>query len=253
MTGKPSNKRELDGYLATTANGMIFLQWTRDGSQLTGSAQLAELERRSSAEVDENNVSFRGVISDDELTLDFSGLVKWNGRFVGRDLLLSFPNDAGALQSARFRPATIADYQAQVATLRDRAEELNVADAEAERRRQADERRAQAEAAVLGRFRSTCAERGGSLSAERANEVGYDAPGPNSAGEFCIVAFAGQGTFQVPIRTDGSFFTEAANLNRDQCALDAEDARLSAEDGQPWRRQPEYHAKAGVCYRGERG
>lgn len=259
---RASDEDRLGGYLTTTANGAVFLQWTRTGSQLTGSAQIAALKQSGGADVRENNVPFRGVVSGKAITLDFSGLVKWNGQLVGDEVLLSFPDDDGSLQSARFHQASIADYQVAVVGLRDRADALNAAnaearrraaEAEAERKRLEDEAKETAEAAILTAFRSTCAEHAGSLSSDRPDELGYDAPGPNSAGEFCVVVFAGQGSFQVPIKpSDGSFYTAAANENRDQCALDAEDARLNAQDGYPWKKQPEYHAKAGVCYRGER-
>jgi hypothetical protein len=66
------------------------------------------------------------------------------------------------------------------------------------------------------------------------------------------VSFPGEGSFQIPISDDGSFYHAAADTNRAQCGTDALDAAVNASDGYPWSKLPNYHAKAGVCFGGTR-
>jgi hypothetical protein len=264
----PSQHRygsDLGGWLVADDRGAVFLQWTRSGGQLTGSATVARLAKDDTS-VEEASAGFEGVIANGSVSLHFSswlGGSTWNGKLDGDKLTLSYPDSDGRLQVADFRPSDLAAYRDRVSHLEAYAANVvadrDSAQAEAARAQQdaRDRQREQEEAAaraVLEAFRSTCRERGGTLTTQTPNELGYDAFSHiNSAHEWCSVSFAGQGSFAVPVsRRDGAFDQESVDLNREQCAADAEDARINAADGYPWARQPEYHARQGVCYRGER-
>ena len=232
---------------------------------MTGSAAVARLAK-DDASVDESSAGFEGVIADGSVSLRFSswlGGTTWNGKLDGERLTLSYPDSDGRLRVVDFRPADLGAYRARVSDLdafaanvvagRENAK-ADAARAEQEARERERQREVAAMRAVLDAFRSTCRDRGGGLTTQTPSELGYDAfSHVNSAEEWCSVSFAGQGSFAVPVsRRDGSFDQQSADLNREQCEADAEDARINAADGYPWARQPEYHPRQGVCYRGER-
>jgi hypothetical protein len=258
----PEAEGGLTGYTAELGSEAVFLQWTEVDGSLTGAAQIDTLVRDKKGQapfVQSRSVPFTGVLSKSSISLDL-GYATWNGTHSDEELVLSYSDSAGSLRTAHFRRSSLTEYRTVVALLEARAADEIAALQEEAAQRSEDERQAELRdneaervkaEAVLARFRRTCRGHGGSLTTETPTEFGYDLPPPNGADEYCVIMPAGQGRLQVPIRADGTFFQEAADANREQCVLNKEDARTAAEEGRPWKREPDYHADAGACYRGD--
>ncbi|MGH9194244.1 MAG: hypothetical protein ACRD1T_00710, partial [Acidimicrobiia bacterium] len=65
--------------------------------------------------------------------------------------------------------------------------------------------------------------------------------------EVCRIDYPGWEGQRVALNRDGSFDQETADTERENCRSNAEDARISAEDGYPWSEQPKYYERTGIC------
>jgi hypothetical protein len=283
-SSSPSTRQGPPGWLGTSASTVLFLQWTQgSGGALNGSVELVAVQDPTSDPytVTPASYSVSGVRAGSTVSFTVHGGLgftqTWDGQFRGsKELDLNVPQRTGALQTYVLSPATTDGYnnaagllQEQVAAQKAAADRA-AADARAQQQQaaalaqqqqqqaaalaqqQREQAAAQAAAATLAAFRSTCSKRGGSLSQTDGDERGYDAPPGDSAGEYCVVSYTGEGSFQVPVGSDGIFFQTAADENRDQCSTDTSDAQINALDGHPWAKLPDYHATTGVCFRGTR-
>jgi hypothetical protein len=272
QTSRPSGRPSLNGWLYTDHSTAMFIQWTRAGNGVTGSLATASISGPAATTVDTNNAAFTGSINHGSVTLTFAlGLGAANGQLSKNELVLSFPASTGGLNEATFHPSTVDAYNTAVAGLQSKAQQTAQAqqnaqaqaqaqaDAQAAAQARADEARRQAEAAqqqvdaqtLLATFRSSCRSHAGSLTATAPSERGYDYRGPDSAGEYCVVSYPGQGSFGVPIDpSTGTFQQEAASANQNQCQADASNASASAANRSPWSAQPQYHPDSGVCFHG---
>src|SRR4051812_23269754 len=93
--GPSSASAHLGGYLATTADHVVFVQWTRTKDTISGSASFATMIDQT--RVDQTNSPFTGVVSGKSVSLSFQLGPTWNGVFQGKELLLSGPSNGGAL------------------------------------------------------------------------------------------------------------------------------------------------------------
>jgi hypothetical protein len=255
------------GLLGNDATSVVFIQWTEtSGGQLSGSVLAVEVANPNQDPYTLTPLSYSltGIRSGSRVSLTISALsATWTGGLYGSDLALDIPQSDGSLETLTMIPGTADDYNRAADTLRSRvASQKAAADQAAQAKAQQQAAAAQqaqqtqdaaaqrATAAVLAAFRATCTEHGGSLSQTRPDTVGYELPPPDSAGEYCVVSFPGEGSLQVPIRADGTFYQAAADENRAQCASDAQNAALNASSGHPSSKLPDYHAKAGACFQG---
>ena len=109
----------LQGYLAYASNGVVFLQWTMSGDDLSGSLTQAYTGSGEPTNLKHESASFTGVVSGDSITLNFPeglGLSHtWTGAFSGDTLTMSYPAPDGSLSTLVFSPSTVADYNAALA------------------------------------------------------------------------------------------------------------------------------------------
>lgn len=80
-------------------------------------------------------------------------------------------------------------------------------------------------------FEQACTERGGYTSG-----IGT-----------CLIEHEGWAAQIVTLHPDGTFDAAQAEQNRADCEIAVQDAEVSAADGWPWSRFPEYHEDTGVC------
>lgn len=90
---------------------------------------------------------------------------------------------------------------------------------------------ARAEAARQERYTAGCVAHGGAINAYGTCVVSY----PNWADQL------------VTIDDNGNFDQAQADLNRDDCATNQQDATTAAQEGLPWHELPVYHSDTGVC------
>lgn len=90
---------------------------------------------------------------------------------------------------------------------------------------------AEREAAREAQFADSCTQLGGRID----------------AGGWCLIDYPGWPDEVIPLLEDGRLDEEQAGYNEEDCALAAEDARLSAEEGYPWQELPVFHVDTGVC------
>jgi hypothetical protein len=121
------------------SNGVIFIQWTQAGGQVTGSAQAVYLDGATTTAAHE---TIDGSIEGSNLTLSVQpdglyGTSNLSGQLQGSGFVLSIPANSGSLVPVTFTPATAADYDSDVAALGERATQTSNAQAQAQARQQA--------------------------------------------------------------------------------------------------------------------
>jgi hypothetical protein len=111
-------------YLDQAPNGTVFVQWTRDGSNVNGSLSEAYIDASNPLELQSENASFHGIVNGSSITLTFDQgfgtSTNWNGTLDGDKLTLSYTGSDGTVKTLDFQPGTIDDYNQAVAASRQR-------------------------------------------------------------------------------------------------------------------------------------
>lgn len=111
-------------YVDRAPNGGILVQWTRSGDKVSGTLSEAYIDRSDQTNLKTESDSFQGTISGSSVTLDFNqGLgitTNWTGTLDGENLTLSYTSNDGSVQTLKFTPGTIDDYNSQVSLTRQR-------------------------------------------------------------------------------------------------------------------------------------
>ncbi len=106
------------GYLATEPDGVIFLQWTQTGNQLSGSAQYDTLEGTPpNSTVNTQTISVTGSLNGSQITLSFNGGAEVFGTISGGSFSVNFPQQNGQLAPVQFTSATAAQFNQALARL----------------------------------------------------------------------------------------------------------------------------------------
>lgn len=109
------------GFLALASNGALFIQWTRTGDTVTGTLSEAFTSLSDPTQPQSESHPFTGVISGSDVTLTIDSSENWNGTLNGSNVTLSYTSSDGSLRTFDFHPASVADYNAAVASVRGRA------------------------------------------------------------------------------------------------------------------------------------
>jgi hypothetical protein len=131
--GKMSGS-EQGGYLYSDDSGTAFIRWTEVDKKLTGQLQVFYTKGSEGMRSQSGDFSFEGVRDGENVSINFTGSVwisglagkTWTGTLKGDELTLVVPTSTGTLQPARFRAATVEDYNNTVAAIRKRLIEHNV-------------------------------------------------------------------------------------------------------------------------------
>ena len=229
------------GWLAANASSAAFLQLTETGNNISGTVQSANITSNE-AQVDTYTSSLSGTTSNSAITMSLSN-VTVSGTANGSMLELNFPLQSGQLTQTSFVRASVADYNAKVASLDSEASQVAqataAASASASAAAQAAEQAsaaasASAANALTNEFEASCAARGGT----------YD-------GENCLISYPGFSNQEMPLNPDGSMNQAQYQSNEQDCQIDSQDANMGSQEGFPWKIAPAFHQNTGICTPGE--
>jgi hypothetical protein len=144
------------GYLTSGNGDVIFLQWNKNGSFVSGSGQDVALSGQTPNMTTESNTfSVTGTINGGSVTLSFSGWFTAPpqfGQLRGGRLTINVPQQSGGLAPLTFRTASVNDFNAAVSNLQQRAGQANqaaISAAQAQQRQQEAQQRQQERAAQI--------------------------------------------------------------------------------------------------------
>jgi hypothetical protein len=124
-------------FVGTASNAAIFVQWTRNGSQLTGDLQQALIQGSGSQEqVSSQSAAFTGTISGSSVTLSLNqglgDLTNLTGTLNGSDLDLGYPGQNGNVITIPMQPGGAAAYNSDLSRLQSQAGQANAQAAQAQ-------------------------------------------------------------------------------------------------------------------------
>jgi hypothetical protein len=120
------------GYLANESDGVIFIQWTQTGSELSGSAQVETLTGSPPNQtVNTKTISVVGQFSGSTITLSFDNGNEVFGTLADGSFTVNFPQQDGSLAPVTFTSATAARFNQALATLQGTTGSVNSQAAEA--------------------------------------------------------------------------------------------------------------------------
>jgi hypothetical protein len=100
-------------FLGHASNAVMFIQWTRSGSNVTGSLTEA-IAKRDSLSLESDERAFTGVIDARGITLNLHGAFGESAAYVGevreRGFKLTVPGQGSSLISVSFEPAGVSEY-----------------------------------------------------------------------------------------------------------------------------------------------
>lgn len=112
-------------YVGRTQNAVVFVQWTRDGSAVSGTLRQALLSE-DQAQVRESSAAITGTVQDGALTLQVGGQLLGSaisGRFKGDELELDYPGVDGGVVEIKLSSDDAAGYNSQLGALRASAQQ----------------------------------------------------------------------------------------------------------------------------------
>ena len=109
--------RGAHSYLLRYGNGESFIQWQQHGQHVHGTISTTQSSATSPYPVRllQQSLTLTGTVSGSNVFLHLSNGMKWNGTLHSYGLLLRAESTSGPPQSARYRRASVADYDAAVA------------------------------------------------------------------------------------------------------------------------------------------
>ena len=100
-------------FIGHASNAVMFIQWTRSDSDVTGSLREA-IEKRDSLSLESDDRAFTGVIVGQGITLNLHGALGESAAYVGEvresGLKLTVPGQGSNLITVSFEPAGVTEY-----------------------------------------------------------------------------------------------------------------------------------------------
>jgi hypothetical protein len=144
-TGSPSEPG-VATYLCAGSGTDLLLQWRQDGSDLTGTYELAQLAGTAPSEqVSSNHGGLSGTLDGQAVTLSVGFSQPLYGRLADSTLTLNVPQQDGTIQAATCSQAGIAAWNKTVASLDSQASSDNDAANRAQAQQQHDQAVSQAQ------------------------------------------------------------------------------------------------------------
>lgn len=109
-----SSAAKLPGFLSIANNGAVFLQWQRQGSDVSGKRSESYYDPSSPTQLQAQADAFTGTITGSQVSLTFDNGDTWSGTISGSSMTLSYTGSDGSIQTLDFRPASAAQYNAAV-------------------------------------------------------------------------------------------------------------------------------------------
>lgn len=131
LTACGSSGPSAGSYVGRASNAAIYVQWTRDGSKLSGELHQALLQDESNqTSVSNQSISFTGTVSSSSVTLSLNqGLgstTNLTGTLHGKRLFLSYPGQSDGVITITMASAGASAYNADAERLNVRAHRANV-------------------------------------------------------------------------------------------------------------------------------
>lgn len=109
-------------FVGTASNAVIFIQWTRAASNVSGSLQQSILKSPAGSGIDSQSIAFTGTIAGNGLTLQLNeglgSVTSLTGQIAGSGFSLTYPGSAqGSLITIEFQPGRLSDYNQDVHAL----------------------------------------------------------------------------------------------------------------------------------------
>lgn len=131
-----SNSTAPGDFLYSDSSTTLFVQWTRTGSVVSGTLDVAYLQPNATKVTNESQ-PFTGTLAGGDVTLvvgqSFLGATNISGTFDGSTLTLSIPNSDGSLAQIVLRPASLSGYNHDIAALKGVAQQNLAAQQQAQR------------------------------------------------------------------------------------------------------------------------
>ena len=134
-------------FVAQADNAALFVEWTRNDDDLTGTLVQTRLSDEDPTQVETDRVPLRGTVDGENVTLELGSTIGGNnltGRLDGDTLELTFPGDDGDLQRLEFKEGDQNTYNTAAEQVRQRAADARAEQEEAEAK-EADRQAAQEE------------------------------------------------------------------------------------------------------------
>jgi hypothetical protein len=122
-------------FAGKASNAAIFVQWTRNGSQLSGELQQATLQENSQSDssnpqsVSNDSVAFTGTVSGSGVTLSLNqglgSVSNLTGTLSGSELDLNFPGQDGGITTVALHSGHASDFNRAVSSLQHQAAQAN--------------------------------------------------------------------------------------------------------------------------------
>ena len=107
-------------FVGRASNAVMFVQWTRAGSSVTGSLREAIEKARAGSGLTSTDHALTGVIHGNGITLnlrDTSEDASYVGEVRGEDFNLTLPGKGNSLITVEFAPGEVAEYDADTKQL----------------------------------------------------------------------------------------------------------------------------------------
>ncbi len=132
-TGSTTTGQDQAGYLMSSDSFILFLQWTKVGTNLNGQLQTFIIQGQNQRSYKSNTHPFTGVNDVGKISLNFTGSgwtdnlggKTWTGTLQNNELTLVAPSPDGMLVPMKFKGATVEDYNQSVVVLKDQAQSTN--------------------------------------------------------------------------------------------------------------------------------
>jgi hypothetical protein len=130
---KPISGAVGTGYLAKASDGIIFIQWTRSGNSLSGTAQDEYLSGSTPNEtVKSDTITVSGQLNGPTITLSFDDGASVFGTLSGGSFTVNFPQNDGSLAPLTFSSASASQFNEALANLQGTTGNADQREAEAE-------------------------------------------------------------------------------------------------------------------------
>jgi hypothetical protein len=165
-------------FVGTASNAAIFVQWTRNASQLSGELQQATLQNNGQSDssnpesVSNNSVAFTGTVSGSGVTLSLNqglgSVSSLTGTLNGSELDLNFPGQNGGITTVALHSGDASAFNQAVASLQDQASQANTQVQQQQQQAQAQAQSVANDASVvsqdLGNLKSAVSRANGTSS-----------------------------------------------------------------------------------------
>jgi hypothetical protein len=132
-TNKTASNAVGTGYLASTNDGVIFIQWTQTGDMLSGTAEDDTLSGSPPNQtVATDTITVSGQVNKSQISLSFNGGASVFGTLSGGSFTVNFPQTDGSLAAITFRAASATQFNQALSNLQSNTGSANQSAAQAE-------------------------------------------------------------------------------------------------------------------------